>query len=883
MRLLKILRRRAHERDMDDEMRFHVDMEAADLERMGVPPAEARRRALAAFGGIQRYKEEGHESRGDSWLADLMRDLRYAARSLRRAPSYTAVVVLTLALGIAANTSIFSVANGILFKPLPYREPGKLVVVSDGLEMIGAPEALVTGPEVVRLRAETRSFEGFAILRGGSAAVSASDGGEPQQVTANAVSVNFFQLLGVGPDVGRGFTAGEDAVGVAPVAVISRRLWMQRYGADRSLVGRQILVDGRLTTLVGVLPADFRYTAQQYTSESADVFVPYADTLQRMPVTNHSLGVLARIRSDVPAARAVDELKAVARRLDREVYRSRGFDFKAITLQELMVRQVRPALVVLLVAVGVLILIMCANLAVLVLVRTSMRERELSVRRAIGASNGRVTRQILTEMLMLSVGGGVTGALLGTWALKALLALAPGALPRRAEIGIDVTVLAVTLLVSLVVGVVIGLAPVVHSARSDIANVLREKAPSRSGNALRRGLVLLQLALSMVLLAGTGLLLGSFVRLTRVDPGFNPDHVLAIELMASRSKYGSGQPVANLITRYAEALRSTPGVTAVGASTAPPFLGMQDQNGFSVPRSPTNTGDPQKDFVLVDAGGVSPGWMQAAGVTLVEGQEFGPEHTDSASARVVIIDDLLARRYFPQGGAVGQMANVNGDMLRVLGVARHVRMGDLREAGREQVWVPHAYRAYRYVWIAVRVDGTCAGAASAGCDPLRLVPAMRQAIRGVDADQPIVSVSRMSDTVRDSLAERRLVLILVGGFAGAALLLAALGVYGVTASAVTQRTRELGIRMALGANRPAVIWSVLSAPAVLVGAGLVLGLAGTFVLGRALERLLYGVRPTDPLTLGLVALVLLVVALIASWVPARRATRVDPMVALRAE
>ena len=377
----------------------------------------------------------------------------------------------------------------------------------------------------------------------------------------------------------------------------------------------------------------------------------------------------------------------------------------------------------------------------------------------------------------------------------------------------------------------------------------------------------------MVLLAGTGLLLGSFSRLMRVDPGFDPGHVLTIELMASRAKYAAGQPVLNLFDRYLDALRNVPGVAAVGATSALPLSAGADQSGAFFPGSPTNTGDRQKDGVLVDVAPVTPGYFRAIGMTLVEGAEFDASQRDSASAKVAIVDDALAKRYFPKGSAVGQVMTLDGDTLRIIGVSRRVHLYNLEDGGREQMWVPHAYTTYRSMAIAVRTKG----------DPLELAPAARGAIRAVDREQPIVSMARMTDAVRDSLAERRLVLTLVGAFAAVALLLAALGVYGVTASAVNQRTRELGIRMALGANRGSVIWSVLREPTRLVAAGLIVGLAGTLAAGRVIDRLLYGVKATDPLTLLAVAVVLLCVAVVASYLPALRATRVDPMIALRSD
>ena len=433
VKLLNLLRRRVHDREMDDEMRFHIEMEAADLERGGLTAAEARRRALARFGGVRRYKEEGREARGGSWLEDLLRDTRYSVRSLWRSRGYAAVVFLTLTLGIAANTSIFSVAHGILFKPLPYRDPARLMVLWDGLDWMGVPEAWVTGPEVVWLRRDTKLFEGFAALRPTTSTVDASRGSEPQQVQQLNVSANFFQLLGAGPVLGRAFAPHEDAPGAARVVVLSSKLWHQRFLADSTLVGKNILIDGQPSLVIGVLPASFRFSPQSSlgSASEVDVYAPLTDTLVSLPPSNHSIGVLTRVRSDASVASATRELANFSRRIDEQQYGKRGFKFVPVLLQERMTGEVRPALIVLLAAVGLLILIMCANLAVLSLVRAGRREREITVRRAIGAGHSRIARQILTETLLLSLLSGIAGSLAGTWALHGLLAIAPDGLPRR--------------------------------------------------------------------------------------------------------------------------------------------------------------------------------------------------------------------------------------------------------------------------------------------------------------------------------------------------------------------------------------------------------------------------------------------------------------------
>jgi len=537
------------------------------------------------------------------------------------------------------------------------------------------------------------------------------------------------------------------------------------------------------------------------------------------------------------------------------------------------VKEVRPAVIALLGAMMVVILIMSANLAVLALLRGARRQRELAVRRAIGANAGRVARQLLTETIVLAALGGVLGLALGFWALRALLALAPAGLPRLNDITIDLTVVSVTLGAALLVGAVIGLATTVSTLKIDLAMVLRERSPSRIGGRLRHGLVLAQLALSVLLLSTAGLLLASFVRVTEVDPGFDGRGVLTIDLVASRAKYSAGHSVANAIAEQVTALRAIPGVAAAGATGAAPLSARSDQDAVFFPTSPTNTGVREHDGVLADASPITDGYVAAMGMRLFAGQDFGLAQRDSVGARVALVDDSLARRYFPNGGAVGQPVVVNGDTLRVLGVVRHVRMYNLEDEGRPQLWLSHTYQPDRGMTLVLRTRG----------DALGLADAARRAIHTVDPDQAIANIGTMDQALRTSLAERRLVLTLVTSFAIAALLLAALGVYGITAASVAQRQREFGIRMALGAQSRQVMWNVLAEPLWLVSAGLVMGLAGSAAGGRVVQRLLFGVEPTDPSVLLGISAFLLAIAVIAGWLPARRATSVDPLVALRSD
>jgi putative ABC transport system permease protein len=873
-RLLAPFRRRSLDRDMTDEMRFHVEMEADELVRRGVSPDAARRQALARFGGVTRYREEGHSTRGSDWLVDLVQDIRYTKRALGHHRGYAAVAILTLALGIGATTTIFGVVNTVLLKPMPYRSPDKLFLLWDDLTWIGVPEAWATGPEIVRLRQTVKSFEGFAAVRGSSMGMT-SQGGEPEQLSMIVATAEFFDLLGIQPALGRGFARGDDRTGAPMIAVISDGLWRRRFGADPATVGKVVALDGMPTTIVGILPPGGNFTLQSSLGapSNVDMYVPLQDDLAAGPVNGHRYGVLARVRDDVPTPRAMAELNAVSKRVDAEIYRNQGFRFVPVSVHERLVRDVRPALIALMAAVGLLVLIMSANLATLALSRMARREREFAIRKALGASRARVSRQVLTETILVALVGAAGGVVLAHWGLRGLLALAPQGLPRRAEVGIDLRVVAFTLFVGLFVGVAMGLAPVVHSMRRDLAAMMREKVPVYGAAGTRSALVLGQIALSLVLLSGTALLLNSFMRLLRVDPGFDPTGVVAVSFRANPARYATPDRVATFIDAYVDRLRVLPGVRSVGVTTTPPLSAGADQYNVAFRDSPTNKGN-NNDALLIDFAIAGPGYFTAAGISLLRGRDFSPQD-NATSLPVVVIDEPLERRYFPGGSAIGRTIQIFGDTAAtVIGVVKQPRLYSMQEEGRPQVYRAQAQTPARSVTVMVR------GSAS---DVSSIAQAARSTLTQLDPAQPIISLQPFADVVAQSLGERRLVLVLVAGFAATALLLAALGVYGVTSTSVAQRTRELGIRMALGAQASEVVALVLRRPLQLVAAGLIAGAAGTVAARGLLAKLLYDVSPTDPVTLAAVAVTLAVVAALAGYFPAKRASRLDPAAVLRAE
>jgi predicted permease len=583
---------------------------------------------------------------------------------------------------------------------------------------------------------------------------------------------------------------------------------------------------------------------------------------------------VTRVRDNVRTATALAELKGISAGLDAESYGKKGFRFLPVPVRERLVREVRPAIIALMSAVGLLVVIMCANLATLALARASRREREFAVRRALGAGYSRIARQVLTETTVISFAGAVLGVLIAWWGIKGLLALAPIGLPRRDEIGVDAIVVLFTLALGLVVGIVMGLAPLVHSTRSNISSVIGEKGSTARGATLRNTLVVAQVALSLTLLTGTGLLLASFTRLTKVDGGFAPRGVLTLTYVTPAGKY-RGSKAAQYHDRVVARMRTLPGVVAAGVGTSPPLFANTDQSGVDFPESPTNTGDTEHDHLLIEFATAGPDYFKAMGIRLIEGREFTAAD-DSAHGQVAIIDETLSKRFFPTGGALGKRIRIDNDtaIVLVVGVVAPIRNYAMRDdAGRPEAYAPDAVVTFRGVTTVIRTTG----------DVAALARAARTAFHELDPAQPIGRLEAMSDIVSRSLGESRLVLIVVSAFAFTALLLAAIGIYGVTSTAVAARTREVGIRVALGAQRGQVLGLMIRRPLALVSGGVVLGLAGTAATGTLIAKLLYGVGPMDPLTIVVVTTALLAVAALSAFAPASRATRVDAARVLRAE
>jgi putative ABC transport system permease protein len=829
-------------------------------------------------------------------MQTLWQDLRHAVRMFRKAPGFTAVAVLTLGLGIGANTAIFSVVDAVLLRPLAYKDSASLVNIWGKFENQGLPQLWISEPEYWDLLDRNEAFSQIAAYSlGGSANLTRGDARPAQVSTANATA-SVFPLLGVAPLLGRTFGADEDQPGHSHFALLSYGFWQSQFGGDPGIVSKLIQLDGEPYAIVGVLPKNFVLGGKQ------DLWVPLGlDRAKPQDRGSHYLHVIARLKPGVDSAQATAALTRFADDLRKAYPRNYGgdnaknFGVYMVPVKEQLVARLRPALLVLLGAVVFVLLIACANVANLQLAHASAREKELAIRSAMGAGRGRLVRQLLTESLLLALAGGLLGLLLAGWGLGALRALVPANTPRMDEVQLDPLVLAFTFGVSLLTGLFFGLAPAWHIARTDLRETLNEAARGTSAGGgirrLRAALVVSELALAVLLLVGAGLLIRSFSRLLGVSPGFQTQHLLTMELTLPEKAYPDGAPVQNFFTQLMARVKTVPGIQFAGAVSQMPLTESGSSGSVYIESTPLtdlprDPGMNNLPYMEIDQRAATPGYFQAMQIPLVRGRLLD-DGDDANAALVAVVDANFAHRFWPQGDAIGQrvamdaVPKVKPQMPRwrtIVGVVGHVKHDALDVDGREQIYTPHAQPQFgvyapRDMTLAVRTS----------LDPTSMTGAIREQVFALDKDIPLFKIATMEELVSTSVAQPRLNLSLLLAFAGLALALAAVGVYGVMAYAVTQRTQEFGIRMALGATRADVLKQVFFEGGRLAALGLALGLVASLALSRLMASLLFGVKPTDPLTLAVVAALLAIVALAACYIPARRATRVDPMVALRYE
>jgi len=808
-------------------------------------------------------------------METFWQDLRFGFRQLLSKPGFAAIATLSLALGIGANTAIFSLVDAVLLRPLPFHDPDRLVMVWEEAAKIGFPRNTPAPANYVDWKAQNRVFEDMAAINWRS--FNLTDEGEPEKVEAQAVTANFFPLLGVKPELGRVFTGEEDQPGRNNVAVISYGLWQRRFGGDPALMGKEILLDGQKHTVIGVTPSGF-----QFLSKEVGLWVPAAFSPQELANRgSHYLTVVARMKPGVTLREAHADVAAITQRINRDHPTWHGFELGSvvISLREQLAGDVRPALIVLLVAVGFVLLIACANIANLLLARGASRFREIAVRTALGAGRRRILRQLLTESVLLAVAGGLAGLLFAWSSFSFLKQIIPDNMALNTGVRIDARIFGFTLLLSLLTGIVFGLAPALQAAKIDLNEALKQSG-GRTGigvghRRLRGALVVIEIALALVLLVGAGLLIRAFLRLRTLDIGVNPENVLTLRTMLPRNKYGE-LPKRDAFYRQAlERARALPGVVSAGYTTAMPLTWKGGTNGFVI------EGRDQGPGQDAQCRQISTGYMETMGVKLRQGRFFD-YHDDVQSQPVAVINETMARQFWPGEGALGKRFKLGpvdsqNPWVTVVGVVGDVKEMGLEAPAKAEMFFPYQ-QLPRMLWnmprdLAVRTTG----------DPMSVAAAARQAVWSVDRNQPVSNVRTMNEILAEEVAQRRIGMTLLAAFAALALALASLGIYGVLSYSVAQRRQEIGVRMALGAGRKDVMRMVLADGMRLAAAGVAVGLGVSFALTRLMAGLLFGVSASDLRTLAGVTLLLTLVALVACYIPARRATKVDPMIALRYE
>jgi putative ABC transport system permease protein len=804
----------------------------------------------------------------------LGQDIRYALRTLRQSPGFTLVAILTLALGIGANTTIFSVINAVLLRPLPYSHPDQLVMLAEHWPAF--PILSVSYQNYKDFRDQSSSYETVAAIQPISYTLTGSS--EPERVDGMMISASLLPMLGIQPAIGRTILPDDDRVGGAPVALLSYALWQRRFSGSREVLGKSLTLDNNPYTVIGVLPARFQIV------KSADVYLPLEPWAHNLPDDRSwhtGIRPIARLKSGATLQQARNELETIAKRLEHQ-YPETNTNVEALVLplHGQMVANVRPALLTLLVAVGLVLLIACANVANLLLARATQREKEVAIRTALGASRSRIIRQLLTESILLSLAGGVLGLAFAALGLDSLLRLAATSVPRAEGIGLDPMVLAFTAGLAILTGILFGLAPAFQSSRMDIRDQLNQSGRGSTGGAhhqrLRSVLVVAEVAISMVLLIGAGLLIRSFARLQAVEPGFRPDHILLADVPISLTVYAKPEQQIAFFDRLLERLRALPGVKAASAASTPPVSGQGSVIHFNIqgraPKTPN-------DYIMAGYRVVGPGYFETLGIPLLAGRSI--EQRDSFTApSVVVLNQAMARKFFPGENPLGKHLQIGETpdttipFMEVVGIVGDVKQ-KLESDAKEEMYVPYMQPVLPLfaLTVALRTSN----------DPRAMTSSLRSAILDVDKNQPLINVRTMEQSISSSLDEQRFRTLLLGLLAGLALVLSAIGVYGVMSYSVNLRTQEIGIRVALGAQWRDVFSLVITRGFALVGAGIIIGGIASWLLSRLINQFLFGIRAGDPETFVGVAVMLLVVAFLACYFPARRATRVDPIVALRYE
>jgi predicted permease len=886
-RLRSLFRRKSVEAELDDELRFHFEQQVNKDVRSGVTREEAVRRARLLIGGMDQVKEECRDARGVRLVESLLQDIRYALRMLRKKPTFTIVAVLTLALGAGANTAIFSIVNAVLLRPLPFRSPDRLVRIIFNNPGVGLRDIPFSVPELDDLRTRSGAFEELTAVGGGS--VNLTGAGQPERLKFVVTHPNYFSMLGVTPQIGRLFGPQDVALGFAPVAVISDSIWRNSYGADPGVLGRTLHLDNDAYTIAGVLPPGFRHSGPA-ASGNVEVFLTagFSADPSPKPVRNARVlpAAIGRLKPGLTLEQAQARITAMATQLRRDFpadYPAQAqWTVEIQSLQESLVGNVRPMLLVVMGAVILIVFIVSLNIANLLLARASGRQEEMAVRLAMGASRGRMIRQMLTESALLSLIGGLAGIATAVGTLNFILHFVPSNIPRLSEVSIDWIVLAFALLISLLTGLLFGLAPAIQSTKSILSTSIREGARGSGYSAktgrLRDALIVSELALAVVLMVGAGLLLRTLRELLRENPGFNPTQVIAASVwlpIPNDPKVDPYLGIARKTTFNRELLRrmkAIPGVDLAGITSALPATAHNNinSNALTIEDRPIESSQDLRAEIIR----VSPDYFGVMQAPLLRGRSF-TEADENDKQRVAIVDETTARRYWTDRDPLGRRLRFGQDpsqpWMTVVGIVK-----DIKNDGLDIDGVPHIY-----VSIYQSGDRDLSLVLRTSLPAAALEPQIRREIQSIDPGLPVFNVSSMNDVLDVSLASRRFSAGLVGGFAGLALLLASIGIYGLLAYLVGQRSREIGLRIALGASRADISKLIVTKGVVLASIGIFAGVLLSASTASMMASLLYGVRPRDPIVFLVVPVLLFVVAALASYIPARRATQADPMFALR--
>ena len=873
--------RRRVEDELDDEIRFHFEREVEKYVRSGMSEGEARRKARVVFGGREQVKEECREARGIGFLEVTVGDAKYALRQLWENPAFSLVMILTLALSIGANSAIFSVIDGVLLKRLPYPEPERLVRLF--LSSREYPRFPLNPFDFLDFRARNRSFAGIAAFTRGD--VQLSGDGEPVKLNGFGITSGYFQVLGLRPELGREFDYRAEMPGNGLQVMVSDRLWRTRFGADPNIIGRKILLNMQPFTVIGVMGPGTEHPGNEYHAvaygESVDVWWPFSFAGNSNQRGSHFIEGIGRLRGGVSVASARAEMNTIMAQLAREhPDGDSGWTVLVAPLYTEIVGASRHLLLVLLGAVGMVLLIACANAANLLLARAAARQREMAVRLAIGAPRRRVVRQLLTESLVISLAGGAAGLALAWGGVKALVALLPAGFPRAHDIQVSGPVLGFTLAVSLATGILFGLAPALQVSQTDPRQGLqtgnRMPGLGRRQSRLRNALVLAEVSLACVLLIGAGLMLRSFLNLIHLDPGFRADHVLTASLSLPRAQYKNEEQRTRFYDQLVTRLNVLPGVESAGAGSDLPWTGYDENaGGFTIEgKTP-----PPGQYFHARYHMATPGYFRAMGIPLIEGRFFS-EADRKGAPPVLIINHAMAELYWPHEDAVGKRMSFedapkkDSDWLRIVGVVGDVKDRPNSAGAEPAFWWPE----YQAGW-----DADLSIAIRARNDPRLLARALREEVHRLDPELAVADVRQMDEVVDTSVSTPRFAFVLVGLFAGLAIVLAAIGAYGVISYSVSQRTPEFGLRVALGAQRGDLVRAVMAQGARLAVMGAMVGVGLSLGLAPVVRSLIYGVSPADPVVYCAVVALVLAVAGVASFVPARRAAKADPMVNLRAE